>query len=275
MSPPPGAPLLRGPGHGGRTPGAAVGLQRIFHQRGIETAMATTTSKHKIVTQLLGAPGKGARTAEADEPRPVLEQFLYAVCREEATRPAADAAYAALRERFYDWNELRVSSEEEIAAALDGLSDAETRARRIRDFLQEVFETTFSFDLEPLQKKGVKQAAKHLSRFAAANDYAVAWVVQQSLGGHAIPLDNRSVRALKRMGLLDEGEENPEAMRASLEHQVPKAKGLQFVDQVSDIAEEFCWDGDPACPACPLVSCCATGALARATATAAPTKKPR
>jgi endonuclease-3 len=234
--------------------------------------MATTINKQKVVTQLFNL-GKGHR-AEAMPERPVLEQFIYAVCREDATRAAADRAYRALEERFYDWNEVRVSSEEEVAEVLIGLSSPGDRARRIREFLQEVFETTFSFDLEPLQKKGFKQAAKQLSRFTAANDYAVAWVVQQSLGGHAIPLDGQSVRVLKRIGLLDEQCADAEAMRASLEHQIPKAKGTQFVDVVSELAEASCWESDPGCPDCPLHNCCPTGALPRASVPSA-SKKPR
>src|SRR6185295_12177319 len=106
-----------------------------------------------------------------------------------STRDSADQALQGVRDRFFDWNEVRVSSTIEIVEALDGiLSDAEARAQRIVDFLQEIFETTYSFDLEPLlevlQKKGMKQASKQLMRFQAANDYAVSWVMQQSLGGH-------------------------------------------------------------------------------------------
>src|SRR5207253_2839062 len=148
----------------------------------------------------------------------------YAVCREGATREAADNAFKSLQEQFFDWNEVRVSSVRELADALQGLNDAETRAQRIVDFLQEVFETTFSFDLEPLQKKGLKQAAKQLARYQAANDYAVAWVVQKSLGGHAIPLDASALRVLRRLGILEDGRDM-EALRASLEHQIPKIKG--------------------------------------------------
>ena len=106
----------------------------------------------------------------------------------------AQKAEMALRTRFVDWNEIRVSSPREIAEAIgDILPDADARGQRMIDFLQEVFETTFSFDLEALQKKGVKQAAKQLARYQAANDYVVAWVVQHSLGGHAL--------ALRRVGL--------------------------------------------------------------------------
>ena len=86
-----------------------------------------------------------------------------------------------------------------------GLPDAEVRAQRLIDLLQEVFETTFSFDLESLHKKGLKQAAKQLSRYQAANDYAVAWVIQQSLGGHAVPLEARPCAVLRRLGLIEDG----------------------------------------------------------------------
>ncbi|MBI1832667.1 MAG: endonuclease, partial [Planctomycetes bacterium] len=192
-----------------------------------------TASKQKIVTQLFTAMGKHAKNRPM-ESRPVLEQFVYAILRENSTRDSADQAFQCLRDRFFDWNEVRVSSTLEIVEAFDGvLSDAEARAQRIVDLLQEIFETTYSFDLEPLlevlQKKGMKQAAKQLMRFQAANDYAATWVMQQSLGGHSIPLDATALRVLRRMGLFDEPIDL-EAIRASIEHQVPKAKGTLFVD---------------------------------------------
>jgi endonuclease III len=236
----------------------------------MEKVMPTTTNKQRLLNQLFSASGKNARATEPEQ-RPILEQFLYAVCREGVTRELADRAYRELREQFYDWNEIRVSSAREIADALDCLPQAEARAQRIIDFLQEVFETTFSFDLEPLHKKGMKQAAKALSRYQAANDYAVAWVTQQSLGGHAIPLDPPSLRVLRRLGVIDEDQADPETLRASLEHQIPKAKGALFNDVLSTIAEDHCWDDSPNCSQCHLASQC-PGASSEF---AAPRPKPR
>jgi endonuclease III len=235
--------------------------------------MATTTTKQKLVTQLFTLH-KGPKATDG-EGRLVLEQFLYAICREGVTRDAADQAYAGLRDRFFDWNEVRVSSPREIADAIDDyVPDGEARAQRLIDFLQEVFETTFSFDLEGLQKKGLKQAAKQLARYQAANDYAVAWVVQKSLGGHAIPLDAASIRVLRRLGILEEGHDM-EVLRASLEHQIPKAKGSDFVDLISVLAEDHCWEAEPACPACPLHKTCPTGIETKTAAVAMGGKKSR
>jgi endonuclease III len=226
--------------------------------------MPTTTNKQRVVSQIFSTQGKAKHSEQVQ--RPVLEQFLYAICREGVTREQADQAYRSLQDRFFDWNEIRVSSVREIADILD-LPYADARAQRIIDFLQEVFETTYSFDLETLHKKGLKQAAKQLSRYQAANDYSVAWVVQHSLGGHAIPLDPPSLRVLRRLGLLEEDTNDLEALRASIEHQVPKAKGSLFIDLVSALAADCCQEDEVNPSACPMGNSCQACQEAKAAVT--------
>lgn len=224
--------------------------------------MPATTNKQRLLQHVLTMLGKQQGPAEL-EPLPVLEQFIYAICREGATREQADQAFRALRERFFDWNEVRVSSVREIIeAAFEDLPDRENKAIRLLSFLQEVFETTYSFDLEPLHKKGLKQAAKQLSRYQAASDFAVAWVVQHSLGGHAVPLDAAALRVLRRLGLIEPTQQDPETLRASLEHLIPKAKGARFSELLSNLADEVCYELDPNCAACPLSAECPTGQVA-------------
>jgi endonuclease-3 len=220
--------------------------------------MPTATNKQRVLNQLFTAL-KSRYGAGEPINRPVFDQFLYAVCREGTTRAKADRAFRALGEHFIDWNEIRVSSPREIEETLAELPDADTRAHRLISLLQEVFETTFSFDLEALQKKGVKQAAKQLSRYQAANDFAVAWVIQHALGGHAVPVDSAMLRVLRRLGLLESDQEDPETLRASLEHLVPKIRGPLFGEVISALAEEVCWEDEPKCSACPLHSDCPTG----------------
>jgi endonuclease-3 len=237
--------------------------------------MAITTNKQRVLQQLLSGSSKCGRAAEP-EPRPVLEQFIYAICREGVTRELADLAFRNLREHYFDWNEVRVSSARELAESMECLPDAENRGQRVIDFLQEVFETTFSFDLEGLQKKGLKVAAKQLARYQAASEYIVASVIQQSLGGHAIPLDAGSLRVLRRAGVVDGDTDDVEVVRASLEHQVPKAKGVTFADAVSAIAYEVCLEDEPRCNACPLCPGCPTGQeMKSAVMDVAPRNKPR
>jgi endonuclease-3 len=235
--------------------------------------MPTTTNKQRLFTHIfahLPKAGKGGpEGGRLPESLPVLEQFLYAICREGTTREEADRAFQNLRERFFDWNEVRVSSERELGEVFDEMPDATTRAQRVVSFLQEVFETTFSFDLESLHKKGLKQAAKQLTRYQAANDYAIAWVILHSLGGHAVPLDGPALRVLRRLGLVEDDNADLEALRASLEHHIPKSKGGQFYELLSALADEVCFEDEPNCPSCPLASHCVTAQEYRATALAA------
>jgi endonuclease-3 len=230
--------------------------------------MATAINKQRVLTHLFTTLKK--RYGEGDaEGRPVLEQLLYAVLREGATRDQADRAFHNLRERFFDWNEIRVSSPREIEEVIPDLPGADLKAERVVSVLQEVFETTFSFDLEGLHKKGLKQAAKQLGRYQAANDYAVAWVVQQALGGHAIAVDAPTLRVLRRLGLIEGESDDLEALRASLEHLVPKSRGPLFNDLVSALASELCLEDEPECGSCPLrPDCPAAQELGRLATTA-------
>jgi endonuclease-3 len=217
--------------------------------------MPAITNKQRQLNQLFTAMKKGHDAPDYGE-LPVLEQFLYGICREGATREHADRAFGNLREQFFDWNEVRVSSAREVEEALLDLPESEPRAERLISFLQEVFEADFSFDLEGIRKKGMKEAAKHLAKYQAANEYVVAWVVQQSLGGHAIPIDLPTLRVTRRLGLIDCEADDVDAARASLEHLVPKAKGAQFCDLVSTLAGEVCWEDEPQCGSCPMAADC-------------------
>src|SRR5262245_3711793 len=174
--------------------------------------MSATTSKQHLLSTLFTTLRKHYSVgAPAD--RPVLEQMIYALLRESATHEEADAAFERLKGQFFDWNEVRVSSEHEVIEALAGLPDAAARAERVISLLQEVFESTYSFDLELLHKKGLKQAAKQIGRYQAANEYTVAWVTQQTLNGHAIPIDPPTLRVARRLGLVDNEGDNADAIR--------------------------------------------------------------
>src|SRR5262245_8642743 len=75
----------------------------------------------------------------------VLDHLLFGVIQEGLPPSFALAAYKNLISGFHNFNEIRVSHPQEIAALLEGVSDAETKARRILDILRFAFDTTYSF----------------------------------------------------------------------------------------------------------------------------------
>lgn len=217
--------------------------------------MATITVNKQKMVNVLFAKGKKLGAAEPQS-LSVTEQVIYSICREGATPEQADRSFKQLSTSFFDWNEVRVSSVRELEECFDGMNRRVDRSNRIIQFLQELFETTFSYEMEFLHKKGVKNASKHLSRYQAANDYLGAWVTQRALGGHAIPVDPPTLRVCKRTGLVDEDQKEVLEIRSSLEHLVPKAKGTEFTDVISMIGVEFCHESQPNCKGCPLNSEC-------------------
>lgn len=220
--------------------------------------MSVTTNKQDLLNTMFTTLRKHYSVSDPVE-RPVLEQMIYALLRDGTTTEEADAAFERLKSQFFDWNEVRVSSDHEIVEAFVGLPDAAVRAERVISLLQEVFESTYSFDLDSLHKKGVKQAAKQIGRYQAANDFTVAWVTQQTLGGQAIPIDAPTLRTVRRLGLVDSDAVDSEAVRTSLEHHVPKAKAPLFTELISLVARDHCWEDSPNCSQCPLRSECLTG----------------
>src|SRR5260370_7631027 len=118
--------------------------------------MPTTVNKQRVLAALFNSYKKRGPSSEP-QASPLMEQLLFSVCREGTTREEADRAFQGLRQRFFDWNEIRVSSPREIEEAISNLPDAAVRAQRLLSLLQEVFEPTFSFTFQPLPTKCRKQ----------------------------------------------------------------------------------------------------------------------
>ena len=129
------------------------------------------------------------------------------------------------------------------------------RAQRIRRFLRQLFNRTYGFTLDALAKKPLKEALKVLQTYDAfASDYVTATVIQQALGGHAIPIDSAAHRVLERVGI---SESDVPALRGILERAVPKNRGAEFLDLIEDLANDTCLETDPECPRCELRKVCA------------------
>src|SRR5260370_5987741 len=192
--------------------------------------MATTINKQRLLSQLSATARK--ESVPVADPLSVLEQFIYGLCREDASVEQANQAFRNLVDRFFDWNEVRVSSTRELEEAMEDLPGAEARAQRLVLFLQEVFETHFSYDLQSLEKKGLKDAAKQLGRYQAKNDYLSAWVMQRSLGGHATPLHAPPLRSAPRLALRDGPQDRSATALASPRHHWPNASGRLLTNRV-------------------------------------------
>ncbi|WP_165250571.1 endonuclease [Paludisphaera soli] len=177
----------------------------------------------------------------------VIDAVVYGICHEDTTREQANQALSRFKDQFVDWNEVRVSPLEELQETLADVPDPAARAQRIRRFLRQLFEKTYSFTaLEQLAKKPLKEALKTLQPFEAFHsDYVTATVVHQALGGHAIPIDEATRKALESLGL---HEPDVASLRGLIERAIPKNRGAEFVDLLEELARDAAVATDPKAP---------------------------
>lgn len=227
-----------------------------------------TPSKAQFLTEIHALLKKRYKLGPAVEKLSVLEAVVYGVCHEDTTREQANQALSRFKDDFFDWNEVRVSSLEEIQGVLAGMSEVEGRAFRIRRFLRQLFEKTYGFNLDLLIKKPQKESIKALEAYdALGSDYVLATVTRLALAGHAIPVDAPTTRALRRLGVADEAVDAP-TLRGILERAVPKNRGNEFSDLIEELAHDTCVEGEPDCPRCELRKVCPTAEARRVEAAA-------
>ncbi len=216
--------------------------------------MAATMSRSKLVSQVVEqAPQNDPTPGQL----PLFETLVYALCREDAGVNQANAAFELLKDRFFDFNEIRVSTSREVAGCFEGCSEPRARAVRLISLLQEIFEATFGFDLESLAKKGVKSAQKQLARYKSVNDFTLAWIGHKVFGEQTIAVDAGMRRCVGRLGLVEaECAKDTEETRVALEAMVSKSKVDFFVGGLQMVAQMYCHESQPDCTNCTLTKAC-------------------
>src|SRR5436853_6628508 len=121
-----------------------------------------STNRASAIAKLYKVLKKHYKPIAPPSDRTALEHLLYACLLENARHEAADEAFAKLKELYFDWNEVRVTTVTELAEGMAGIPDASGAAQRVKKALQSIFEANYSFDIEPLKKQNLGKAEKDL-----------------------------------------------------------------------------------------------------------------
>ncbi|MGL6225536.1 MAG: hypothetical protein ACRC10_02800 [Thermoguttaceae bacterium] len=160
--------------------------------------------------------------------RAVLEHLIYAALLEHSNIEQADTAFSVLEHHYIDWNEVRVSTANELASTFPQLSEAAIAGDRIRKTLQAVFETTYMYDLEELKKKNLSQSVEYLESIAVCSRFMIDYTVQNALGGHVIPISESGMRVFRLLGLTQVNKEQTKEEVPTLERAIAKNEGVEF-----------------------------------------------
>jgi hypothetical protein len=198
----------------------------------------SATNRAPLINRTYKVLKKHYKPVKPPEDRSLLEHLLYACCLENATFEAADEAFAKLQQSFFDWNEIRVTTVAELAETMSSLPDPAAAAGRLKRCLQSIFEAHYAFDIEVLRKQTLGKAVELLEKVNGTTPFGVAYVSQNGLGGHSIPLSQGVLDALEVLGLISDTDAKKRHV-PGLERTISKAKGVEFGSLLHQLGADF------------------------------------
>lgn len=165
--------------------------------------MTTTIDHGRALGALLRRLKSKYRPSPPTERSP-LEELVYSFLLFDAPSNKADAAYRRLMHHVVDVNELRVCRPDEVSSVLGKLYPlAEERAQRLQATLHEVFLREFAVSLDRCAGLNKREARAYLDTLDGMHPFVSARVMLLSLGGHAVPVDQRLLDRLIAGGIVE------------------------------------------------------------------------
>lgn len=197
-----------------------------------------STNRAAQITKVIKVVKKYYKPVEVPKDRNVLEHVVFAALVENSNYDDAEKVFAALKTDYFDWNEVRVSSIRELCDVMKSLNDPEDAATRVKRVLQSVFETHYSFDLDPMKKQNLGAAVKQIEKFHGSSTFSVAFITQHGLSGHSIPVNQGLLEAMRVVGVVSDAEASKGTV-PGLERAVPKPKGSELGGMLHQLGVEL------------------------------------
>src|SRR5262245_7255758 len=183
-----------------------------------------TPNRAALINRTLKVVRKHFKPVTPPKDRSLFEHLIFACLVEDSPAESAEQVLASLKQEYFGWNEVRVSTIRELTDALKALVNPAESAARLKQTLHSVFESVYEFDIESLKKQNIGQAAKHLQKYNGTTSFAVSYVTQHALGGHSIPLNRGALITLHTVGVISD-DEFAKGIVPGLERAVSKSKG--------------------------------------------------
>ena len=197
-----------------------------------------TPSRSSLINRTLRIVKKHYKPVPVVKDRTLFEHLVFACLLENSPHELAEQVFKTLREDYYDWNEVRVSTIRELAEVTKPLVDTNQAASRLKQTLHSVFEGVYQFDLESLKKQNIGQAAKQLQKLNGSTPFVVAYVTQMALGGHSIPVNRGLLITMHVVGVISDNEFKAGAV-PGLERTVSKNKGVEVGSMLHQLGVEI------------------------------------
>lgn len=188
-------------------------------------------------------------------PLPAVDELVSTFLSQNTNDVNRDKAFAAICERYADWDEVCEADPDEFMQVIRVAGLANQKGPNIQAALRRIREERGEINLEWLRELPVEDAREWLLSFRGVGRKTAAIVLLFSLGMPAFPVDTHIYRVSGRIGI------RPQAIDVDTAH--------QYLEAAADPAEyyamhlnlirlgrEICQARKPACGRCPLVEIC-------------------
>ena len=150
-----------------------------------------------------------------------IDLIVWAVLFDSVSFEEAKQTYIKLQEHFVDWNDLRVSREEEIIEVLGPISeDPKQIAIKLKASLHAIFERYDCLSLAMILEKGKRDARRELDEIKGVDKYITDFFMLIAMEAQHLPMSRRMFDYVIFTGIVHPASKDREII-GFLERQVP------------------------------------------------------
>jgi endonuclease III len=166
-----------------------------------------------------------------------------------------DVGYNRLKNRFADWDAVRLAPVEEIADAIRPAGLANQKSARIKDFLQWVHDKYGEMDLTCICDQDPQKVIDEFTQVKGIGIKTISVTLMFSCGVDIFPVDTHVHRICIRLGLVPP-KSSAEKTYILMQPRVPVGKSYSLHINFINHGRKFCKARNPLCNECPIAKQC-------------------
>ncbi len=221
---------------------------------------ATFTQRQNMLKKTLQTLGKQGKTPARETmfPTDVLELIMWTSISDNPFNPNVKRAFNKLVNEYVDWNEVRVTSSDELGELLTTCKLEVSRAINIKNSAQAIFHRENRLCLDFLSPKRPADIKKYLSEMKNFSDIQIGTIMILIADSDDVPSTATIRRVAQRIGFaLEDSTDN--AVRLIFKKTLQKSQGFNAFYLIGKHAHTVCKEVGPRCSTCNLNNICAFG----------------
>ncbi len=215
----------------------------------------SASNKEKIADKIESEAVSHYGDPQRRKVRPPLDQLVESLLWRQTSIRRGTRALRQLKRQFVDWNEVRVSHHDEVAAAMAETEWAANSARRIQRILGKLFIMRHEMNLDFLHDLTKAESRAFLQSLPEVSSDLVDEVLLFTTGVKLFPVNEDIARMAHRLGLVPNArvtKRNQKRLMDLWDQEVYVAIAQFFLDN----APSVCTDKEPDHEKCPLEKLC-------------------